>query len=129
MFLFDYRNIPHITTGRSPANIMYNRDLRTRLSCLKPCVHDQVENQQRRQILARPGNRKVNINVGDKVFMDAHGVRTEKRVPGQIVKQTAPSTFVVKSNSGAMHKRHADQLIKPPPRRSPRFAIKNEGKL
>ncbi|CAB0039960.1 unnamed protein product [Trichogramma brassicae] len=122
-------NIPHITTGRSPANIMYNRDVRTRFSCLKPCVYDQVENQQRRQILARPGNQKIEINVGDKVYMDAHGVRTEKRVPGEIVRQTAPSTFIVKSNSGATHKRHVDQLVTPPPRRSPRLMIKNEGKF
>ncbi|KAL7294478.1 hypothetical protein TKK_0012472 [Trichogramma kaykai] len=73
---------------------MYNRDVQTQFSCIKPC-----------------------------------GVSAEKRVPGEIVRQTEPSTFIVKSNSGAMHKRHVDQLVKPPPQRSPRLMIKNEGKL
>uniref|UniRef100_A0ABD2WPE4 Uncharacterized protein n=1 Tax=Trichogramma kaykai TaxID=54128 RepID=A0ABD2WPE4_9HYME len=79
--------------------------------------------------MVRLRNWKIKINVDDIVFIDAHRVSAEKRVPGEIVRQTEPSTFIVKSNSGAMHKRHVDQLVKPPPQRSPRLMIKNEGKL
>ena len=129
MFLFDYRNYPHITTGRSPASIMYNREIRTRFDCLRPSVANHVENQQRRQIVSRPGSRKINIKVGDEVYMDAHGVRERKRVSGKIVKQTAPPTYVVQTDSGKLHKRHVDQLVKPPLRRSPRFLIKQGEKL
>ena len=44
LFLFDYRNYPHITTGRSPASMMYNREIRTRFDCLRPSVAQHVEN-------------------------------------------------------------------------------------
>lgn len=43
MFLYDYRNFPHYTTGRSPANLVYNRNLRTRFDQLKPSVLETVE--------------------------------------------------------------------------------------
>ena len=97
-FVFDYRNYPHCTTGGSPANIMYNWNPRTRFDCLKPSVSEYVENQQRRQIVSRPGNRETNVSVGDTVYMDAHGVRDENRIESEIVKQTAPSTYVVQAD-------------------------------
>ena len=55
--------------------MMYNREIRTRFDCLRPSVAKHVENQQRRQIIARPGSRKIDIEVGDEVYMDAHDVR------------------------------------------------------
>lgn len=121
MFLFDYRNFPHCTTGRSPANLMYNRDLRTRFDFLKPNVLETVEKHQRAQIVARRGHRQVDLNVGDEVLIDSHGVNDEKRVTGEIVKQTSPSTFIVKTDSGELKKRHVDQTVKPKLRRSPRL--------
>ena len=127
MFLSDYRNFLHCTTGRSPASIIYNRDPRTRFGGLKTSVSEHVENQQRRQIVSRPGNRDIDVSVGDKVYVDAHGVREEKSVPAEVVKQTAPSTYAVQTDSRKMHKRHVDQLIKPSLRRSRDFRL-NKGR-
>ena len=127
-FVFDYRNYSHCTTGRNPANIMYNRNPRTRFDCLKPSVSEYVENEQRRQIVSRPGNRKTNVSVGDTVYMDAHGVRDKNRIEGEIVKQTAPSTYVVQADSENPHKRHIDQLIVPL-RQSERLLNKKGEKL
>ena len=59
MFLFDYRSIPHTTTGQSPAYLMYGRNLRTRFDVLGPNVAKTVDEKQKAQITARSGNRTV----------------------------------------------------------------------
>lgn len=121
LFTFDYRCVPHCTTGVSPVQLMYKRELRTRFDLLKPDVSQTVETRQRAQIVARRGNRKVSVNAGDDVMIDNFGVRNEKRVQGTIIKQMSPSTYAVKTDQGIVQKRHIDQISKPPLRRSPRL--------
>ena len=48
-FLLMYRNTPNSTTGRSPAELLFHRTLRTRLSLLRPNVADTVVNKQASQ--------------------------------------------------------------------------------
>jgi len=100
---------------------MYKRELRTRFDLLKPDVSQTVETRQRAQIVARRGNRKVSVNVGDDVMIDNFGMRNEKRVQGTIIKQMSPSTYAVKTDQDIVQKRHKDQISKPPLRRSPRL--------
>lgn len=45
-FLLTYRNTPHTTTGETPAKLLMERELCTRLTCLKTSVHEAVELQQ-----------------------------------------------------------------------------------
>lgn len=125
MFLFDYRSIEHCTTKRSPAYLVYKKEIRTRFDLLRPNVSETVAEKQREQILARSGNRKVELSPGDQVMMDDFSVRTDKRSSGQIVKQTSPSTYIVSNDKGT-YKRHIDQIVKcnnnnVKLRRSPRF--------
>ncbi|XP_024946954.1 uncharacterized protein K02A2.6-like [Cephus cinctus] len=47
MFLFDYRSIEHCTTKRTPAYLMYKREIRTRFDLLKPSVTETVAQKQR----------------------------------------------------------------------------------
>ncbi|XP_036150700.1 uncharacterized protein LOC105828425 [Monomorium pharaonis] len=111
-------SIEHCTTHRSPAYIMYKRELRTRFDLLRPNVSEIVEKNQKAQINARPGNRKVNFEPGDQIMIDDYGVRSERRIEGEVVSQTSPSTFmVVKDKNGVLQKRHVDQML----RRSPRL--------
>lgn len=117
MFLFDYRSIEHCTTHRSPAYMMYKRELRTRFDLLRPNISETVEKSQRAQIVARPGKRKVDFELGDPVMIDDHGVRSKGRVEGEVVKQTSPSTYIVKDKNEVLRKRHVDQML----RRSPRL--------
>ena len=42
-----------------------------------------------------------------------YGVTNGKRVEGEIVKQLSPSTFEIKTESGATMKRHTDQIVGP----------------
>ncbi|XP_068991803.1 uncharacterized protein [Neodiprion pinetum] len=126
LFLFDYRNIAHCTTGKSPAQLMYNRDLRTRFDLLRTSVAAHVEKKQRAQIMTKPGTRQNDVIVGDTVLFDNHRVRGEKRVTGEVIKKVSPSTYVIRDSDHALAKRHIDQIVKQkksnvPMRRSPRL--------
>ncbi|KYM96891.1 Uncharacterized protein K02A2.6 [Cyphomyrmex costatus] len=126
MFLFDYRSIEHCTTRRSPAYLMYNRELRTWFDLLKPNVAETVDVKQRAQILSRSGKRRVDLKIGDDVLFDDFGSNVDKRSTGKIIKQTSPTTYAVQTENKGIKKRHADQIIKGKPselglRRSPRL--------
>lgn len=57
-------------------------------------------------------------------MINDYSARSEKRSSGNIVKQTSPSTYVVRNEKGCLQKRHIDQMIecdKPTLRRSPRL--------
>ncbi|XP_029156062.1 uncharacterized protein K02A2.6-like [Nylanderia fulva] len=126
MFLFDYRSIEHCTTRRSPAFLMYNRELRTRFDLLKPNVLSAVDDRQRAQIVGRKGGRQIDLQVDDDVLINEYGRNTEKRGLGKIVKKTSPSTYAVLTKNEVVKKRHVDQIVKGKPndkvlRRSPRL--------
>ncbi|CAB0040423.1 unnamed protein product [Trichogramma brassicae] len=52
-FLFDYRRTVHGSTERTPAYMMYKRELRTKLDCLQPDVSERIENAQLRKFCNR----------------------------------------------------------------------------
>ena len=43
-FLATYRNTPHVTTGKTPAELLLKRSPRTRLSLIHPCVENKMRN-------------------------------------------------------------------------------------
>ena len=45
-FLLAYRSTPQTTTGVTPAELLFNRHLRTRLDLIRPDVRQHVEGQQ-----------------------------------------------------------------------------------
>ena len=42
-FLATYRNTPHVTTGKTPAELLLKRSPRTRLSLIHPCVEHKMQ--------------------------------------------------------------------------------------
>lgn len=76
---------------------MHNRELLTRFDLLKPTVFEVVDQKQQEQIVHRRGKRQTNISVGDDVLIDKYGTKVDKQVTGKVVKQTSPSTYVVKT--------------------------------
>lgn len=65
-FPFEYRNVPHCSTGKCPAELMFSRKLRTSYDTLLPnnsYVNDELKkhmlNQQRKQASHYRGNRFV----------------------------------------------------------------------
>ncbi|XP_071628836.1 uncharacterized protein [Temnothorax longispinosus] len=122
-FLFDYRSTPHCTTGKSPAYLLYGRELRTRFDLLRPNLRAKVSEKQGAQIGSRTQARGVQLSAGDAVMVDNYGKSGGKRIPGEIVEQLSLSTFRVQTEPGKVTKRHTRQIIKPS-RRSERLAIK-----
>lgn len=47
-FLLNYRTTPHTTTGVTPAELLMNRKLRTKLDFVKPEIRERVENRQKK---------------------------------------------------------------------------------
>ncbi|XP_033212172.1 uncharacterized protein K02A2.6-like [Belonocnema kinseyi] len=120
-FLFDYRSAPHSTTEKSPAQLLYGREIRTRFDLLRPNLRVKVEEKQNAQIASRPRSRKVDLQEGDSVLIDNYGKLGGKRIKGAIAKKLSPSTYQVQTESGIVAKRHTDQIVKPL-RRSERIA-------
>lgn len=112
LFLFDYRSTEHCTTGRTPAYMMYKRELRTRFDLLKPDVTDNVQAKQLAQVASRKGNRNVDFQIGDTVMVDDFSVRNNKRIRGRIIEKSSPVTFSVEIEGGKIWKRHVDQIIR-----------------
>ncbi|XP_043242375.1 uncharacterized protein K02A2.6-like [Amphibalanus amphitrite] len=107
-FLLAYRVAPHATTGRSPAEMMLGRNVRTNLDLLKPDVHVRQREEKLRQWQAgRPGHNRQ-FSIGDHVWTRAYGGPSKWR-RGVITARTGPLSFEVDVGS-AIWSRHADQL-------------------
>ncbi|XP_011863380.1 PREDICTED: uncharacterized protein K02A2.6-like, partial [Vollenhovia emeryi] len=99
-FLFDYRSAPHCTTGKSPAQLLYGREMRTRFDLLRPSTRTKVEIKQEAQTTAKPHSRKLDLQEDDPVMIDNHGKSGGKRVKGKIAKRLSPSTYRVQTEEG-----------------------------
>lgn len=109
LFLSDYRNTCHSTTNRSPAFLLYRRELRTRFDLFRPDIEKTVMQKQQQQISYRKGRRRAVFNVGDHVMVDDHTVRSEKRILAVMKKQLSPVTFLVEVAPNITWKRHVDK--------------------
>src|SRR5277367_2683252 len=66
-FLLAYRSTPHCTTNQTPAFLMLKRELRTKMSLLRPSLSDTVEKHQQRQIDNHKGKPRI-YHIGQKVW-------------------------------------------------------------
>lgn len=110
-FLFDYRNTEHSTTQKTPAYLMFKRELRTRFDLLKQDVLDTVEKKQFDQKRFQRGNRSCEFVIGEIIFaLDPRNdnVRSE----ATIIEQLSPKTLRVKFTDGYLSKRHKNQIIR-----------------
>ncbi|XP_011688809.1 PREDICTED: uncharacterized protein K02A2.6-like [Wasmannia auropunctata] len=114
LFLFDYRTSEHCTTGRTPAYMVYKRELRTRFDLLKPDVNSDVSDKQLAQVIAKNGSRSVELQIGETVMVNDYSTRNDKRIEGKIVQKLSPVTYRVEISPGKVWKRHVDQIIKYP---------------
>jgi hypothetical protein len=107
-YLLLYRNTEHATTGDSPAQILQNRTLRTRLDILKPDRTRRVQKAQERQA-ERTGGSQREMQAGDQVYLRNFNER-EKWVSGEILDRLGSTTYRVRDSTGKDVHRHIDQL-------------------
>ena len=107
-FLLAYRSSPHAVTGRTPAELLYGRNLRTRLNLLVPCATTTLEearDDQRRTA----GGQAREFRVGAPVWVRSYGGR-QKWIRGTVVTRIGPVSYEVDVGD-AVWSRHVDQLV------------------
>ncbi|XP_020911109.1 uncharacterized protein K02A2.6 [Exaiptasia diaphana] len=114
-FLLRYRTTPHSTTGVTPAELMVKRQLRTRLSLVKPNLAQFVETKQAKQKEHKDSklSKERLYEISDKVRVRNTRSRSqfEKWIPGTVVKICGPRTYIVKTGYRNRYV-HTDHMIK-----------------
>lgn len=104
--LFHYRTTPHLAVGMSPAEKMFNRKLRTRLTLLVP---NRSETNRNNNIEKLRNTRE--FQVGDRVECRNYYGST-KWMFGEIEKRIGFLHYMIRLDNGACWKRHIDQIQK-----------------
>ncbi|VDL65922.1 unnamed protein product, partial [Nippostrongylus brasiliensis] len=109
--LFEYRVTPHVATGKSPAEMLQGRNLRTTL--------DVIKTGQRKNLMSRytakmkqqydKGKRERKFRIGQEVYIRNYSGTGDRWIPGIIVKTWGTNTYEVNMGTG-QRKVHADQL-------------------
>ena len=112
-FLLGYRSTAHATTGVSPAELMLKRQLRTRLSLIKPDLRQHVEDKQEEAKVYH--DKKVpqlrNFVKNERVRIRNFRDSIVNFVPGIIVRRTGPVNYLVRTGRNIRYV-HIDHIIK-----------------
>lgn len=104
-FLLSYRTTPHTATRCTPAELLMNRRLRTRLDLLRPDLRKKVSKPSKLQ----PTAPKRQLSVGDPVLVQDYRKSQDPWVKGVVVTKLGPVTYRVQVKE-LFWKRHIDQL-------------------
>jgi hypothetical protein len=112
IFLSDYRTTPHKATGVSPARLMLQREIRSRLSLLRPTpIFQDLLLKQNKVVDACDGSRNVNFQVGQKVMTRDYRKGQNPWVKGTIIEESIPGTTYFIDVEGLRWKRHVNQIL------------------
>ena len=107
-FLLSYRNTPHTSTNRSPAEMFIGRRLATVLDHIRPDVKRTLNNAALRQAAYHDQHSDHReFEIGDAVWVTnehSKGSRT-----ATIISRTGPLSYEV-SSDGLVQRKHADQM-------------------
>ncbi|XP_043229845.1 uncharacterized protein K02A2.6-like isoform X2 [Amphibalanus amphitrite] len=109
-FLLSYRTSPHSSTGRSPAELLFGRPLRTRLDVCKPSLRETVELKQHAWKNARDSHcTDRQFMVGDPVYVCLIPGPGAPWVPG-VVTAAGGQICTVQLADGRIFTRHRDHV-------------------
>uniref|UniRef100_A0A5S6QM96 RNA-directed DNA polymerase n=1 Tax=Trichuris muris TaxID=70415 RepID=A0A5S6QM96_TRIMR len=107
-FLFSYRNTPHSTTGRCPAELLIGHRLRTKLDMLKPSMQSVADMRTFKYATYHDRKTKPRLfEPGDKVWVSRAGDPSQRQ--GVVVERTAQNSYRVDCE-GTLLRKHADQI-------------------
>ncbi len=104
-FLLSYRTTPHTITGRTPAEMLMGRSVRTRLSAMKPDLGNRM-NKRSSKVNTTPRE----FQVGDPVMVRDYRNQAEPWTRGVIHEVLGPVTYRVTVGCYTW-KRHIDQIL------------------
>ena len=109
-FLLTYRSTAHSTTGRTPASLFLGRELRTRLTLLRPSVGEKVMDPQSKQKATHDAHAKFReFYPGDRILVK--DLRKDYTWwLGSVAERSSPKSYVVVLNDGRVWKRHLDHI-------------------
>ena len=109
-FLRTYRNVPHTTTGRTPAELLFGRALRTHISIVLPNTADRVKSYLKPpETIQEPRQFKS----GDLVWVrDFRPNARQKWVQGTVLVPVGTLQYNVSIEGSNTRKVHVDQLLK-----------------
>lgn len=106
-FLLHYRTTPHTVTGKTPAELMFGRRIKTRLDLLHPSGGTPLP-QPQKETCKEPPRKARELEVGDAVWV--RNYRGSPRwLPGLITIKMGPRNYKVRVDKQTQ-KRHIDQL-------------------
>ena len=106
-FLVHYRRISRTTTGKTLAEIMFGRNIKTRMDLLHPQSNERHSTRKVKSD-ASFGKNARELEVGDAVWMQDYR-NSSRWIPGSITPKFGPQSYLVPAN-GKFYKRHIDQL-------------------
>ena len=112
-FLFNYRITPHSTTGMSPSELMFGRQLHTRFDLLQPQLNSKVFKKQQKQKQSFDRHTKNrDFVIGDLVYVRNFSKKSHvKWIPGAVVEHRGNVTFIIHlEDSNNYVKRHKNQM-------------------
>jgi hypothetical protein len=94
-FLFHYRTTPHSITGKTPAELLLKRMLRTRLSLVRPEAGQNIRDRQRSDY-NEAVSKVREFNPGDRVSVwNPRKDGRNKWLPGTVVQRLGPTSYLV----------------------------------
>ena len=111
-FLLQYRITPQTTTGKSPAELLNHRRLKTTLDLLHPKLKGRVHLQQEKmaEYRARKAHNRT-MDIGDRVGAKNFSSGTNW-LPGVVVKKAGPVSYEIELDDGRVIRRHVDHMLK-----------------
>lgn len=121
-FLINYRNTPHTVTAKSPAEIIFNKKIRTRLTIL-------AEKRNKAENCSPGANRTAckELIKGDTVMVRDYSVPNRKQwTEGIIKKRIGRTTYLAIVSGGRCWKRHLNQIIERGQNSPPDSSMEND---
>jgi len=109
-FLLVYRTTPHATTHTTPCVFFLGRSVRTRLDMIWPDLEQRVMEKQASQKACHDQHaHHRKLEVGQPVLV--RNTRADSEwIPGVVLRQLGPVTYLVELEGGRSCKRHIDHL-------------------
>ena len=104
-FLLAYRTAPHATTEVSPAQLLFGRNLKTRLDLLLPNLKRKVDGK----LLQNENKHLTVLSEGQKVWIRNYR-SGPKWVSGTVLQPQGPLMYEVQTSNHQTWKRHVEQL-------------------